>query len=116
MVNEQSKCLSYFLADQGYDVWLGNNRGNKYCRQHNDRHIKAPEFWDFSFQEMGQFDLPAMVDKITRESQCDALSYVGHSQGTSQMFASLCSPDTAEYMNSKVDVFVALAPIVYLVL
>lgn len=115
IVNEEKKCLAIHLARQGFDVWLGNNRGNKYCRQHSSISTESPEFWDFSFQEMGKYDLPAMVQEITKKTESEKISYVGHSQGTTQMFASLCSSDTSDFMNSKIDVFVALAPIVYIV-
>ncbi len=55
------------VAKANYDVWLGNTRGNKYSRSHmrlNPDSDKA--FWDYSFAEMGKFDIPANLDFITK--------------------------------------------------
>lgn len=44
---------------------MGNNRGNVYSRGHetlDPQHDK--EFYQYSFFEMGVYDLPAMVDYI----------------------------------------------------
>ena len=34
IVNEPEKAPAFVLARNGYDVWLGNNRGNKYAKGH----------------------------------------------------------------------------------
>jgi hypothetical protein len=47
-------------------VWLGNVRGNIYCMNHTTLTPKKHEFWDFSFQEMAEIDLPAMVDYVLK--------------------------------------------------
>lgn len=39
--------LAYKLVDQGYDVWLGNCRGNKYSRKHVKYDPEEPPFWRF---------------------------------------------------------------------
>ena len=81
--NFPHQSLGYILADSGMDVWLGNVRGNFYGEEHlsldSDKHS---EFWDFSFQEMAEYDLPAMVNYVKERSGQDKIYYVGHSQGS----------------------------------
>lgn len=113
VVNEQSKSLGFALADAGYDVWLGNNRGNKYSRANKRVSPSNPAFWNYSFQEMGMYDVKAQLTFVLNFAGVSNLVYVGHSQGTSQMFAALSDPATQAFVNSKVSVFIALAPITY---
>lgn len=51
---------------------------------------KSTEYWNFSFDEMAKYDQPALWKYILKETKQDKLTYVGHSQGTAQMFAALC--------------------------
>lgn len=69
------------MADQGYDVWMGNARGNKYSRAHNSLDPDGGlDFWNFSWNEIGSYDLPVMIDYALAESGQENLFYVGHSQ------------------------------------
>lgn len=78
-MNFPSESLGFILADAGYDVWLGNNRGNSYSREHVKYTVKDAEFWDFSFNEMAYYDLPSFVDYIINETGHDQIAYNGHS-------------------------------------
>ena len=65
----------------------------------------------YSFYENGKYDTTKQVSYALATSGQSKLTYVGHSQGTTQMFAMLS--DTT-FFNDKVDMFIACAPIVYL--
>jgi len=105
---DSSNSLPLVLAEAGYDVWLGNNRGNKYSCKHTHRKPAHEDFWDFSLDEMIRFDLPTMIEYVLEQTGAESLTLVGFSQGTAQGFACMSSyPQLAK----KVNLFVALAPV-----
>ncbi|CAH1105095.1 unnamed protein product [Psylliodes chrysocephalus] len=107
-----NKSLGLVLADAGFDVWLGNNRGNTWSRQHVtlDPDIDA-KFWDYSFETCGYYDLPAKIDYIIEQTGQEKIFYVGHSQGTTQFFAMTAL--RPEY-NDKIALMSALAPVAFM--
>jgi len=108
LINGRNESLAYLLADAGYDVFLGNARGNTYSRQHITRDPKTPEFWDWSFDEMIKYDAPALIERALLESAQDSLYYIGHSQGTMMGFGTFSElPQLA----AKVKMMFALAPV-----
>uniref|UniRef100_A0A6P7FLX9 Lipase 3-like n=1 Tax=Diabrotica virgifera virgifera TaxID=50390 RepID=A0A6P7FLX9_DIAVI len=113
IIKGPNDALGLALADQGYDVWLGNTRGNRYSRNHErlNPDIDTTEFWDFSFELTGRYDVAAKIDYILKQTGQQKLFYIGHSQGTSQFFA--LTSLRPEY-NDKVALMTALAPIAYL--
>lgn len=116
--NFETESLGYILADHGFDVWFGNNRGNTYGRSHVmlDPDDGTEEFWKFSWDEMAYYDLPAFINHIATETGYNSLGYIGHSEGTIQMFAAASSTAESEVLRdaiSKVNIFVALAPVAY---
>lgn len=101
------KGLAYVLADHGFDVWMGNARGNKHALSHATMNYTMTRFWEFSWEEIGVHDLPAMIDYILEVSGKESLYYIGHSQGTTSGYV-LCSMKP-EY-NNKIKIMFSLAP------
>ncbi|XP_037912093.1 lipase 3-like isoform X3 [Hermetia illucens] len=124
VISGPGKALAYILADAGYDVWLGNARGNTYSRRHVSMSNSDSRYWDFSWHEMAVYDIPAEIDYIydikAEESymnylddrgSSDDLLYIGHSMGTTMAFALLSS--RPEY-NNKIMAAFALAPVAFM--
>ena len=77
------------LANAGYDIWLGNSRGNKHSRHHTSLNPdKDKQFWNFTYQQMSDLDLPAMFEYIHNRTN-QKMHYLGHSQGTLIMHIAL---------------------------
>ena len=106
-ITEEERCLPYTLVNQGYDVWLGNNRGNKYSKKSTRHSPTSTRFWNFSMDEFAFHDIPNTIDYILDTTAQPSLSYVGFSQGTAQAFATL---SIHPGLNEKVNLFIGLAP------
>jgi lysosomal acid lipase/cholesteryl ester hydrolase len=103
----EERCLPFVLVEQGYDVWLGNNRGNKYSKKSIHHNPNSTKFWDFSMDEFAWHDIPDSIEYILECTKAATLGYVGFSQGTAQAFAAL---SIHPKLNERVNVFIALAP------
>jgi pimeloyl-ACP methyl ester carboxylesterase len=116
--NYEDQSLAYLLVDAGIkEVWLGNNRGNHYGRNHTnydpDRPAPNP-FWAFSFDEMAKYDAPAMIKYVKSQTGAGKVNWVGHSEGTMQMFAAGAYPSSLGGPTvdaTDINLFVALAPV-----
>eukprot|EP00004_Rigifila_ramosa_P015530 TRINITY_DN3611_c0_g1_i1.p1 TRINITY_DN3611_c0_g1~~TRINITY_DN3611_c0_g1_i1.p1 ORF type:complete len:439 (-),score=98.07 TRINITY_DN3611_c0_g1_i1:73-1359(-) len=102
--------LGFTLLESGFDVWLGNTRGNIHSQHHTSLSPTTEHFWQYDLDHLGAFDAPAIVSKVLELTQQKKLLYIGHSQGVTSIFAALSTqPDLAE----KVSLVVAVAPGVY---
>ncbi|KIJ65837.1 hypothetical protein HYDPIDRAFT_76439, partial [Hydnomerulius pinastri MD-312] len=106
LTNEE-RCIPFVLAEQGFDVWLGNNRGNKYSKKSVYYDPNSTKFWDYSLDDFAWHDIPDSIEYILGRTNASSLSYIGFSQGTAQAFAAL---SIHPQLNEKVNVFIALAP------
>lgn len=89
IMNYPEVAPAFVASTQGYDVWLNNTRGNTYSRKHVTLDPDSEAFWNFDWQEMGKYDVNGVLDYIIEETGYSKVAYVGHSQGTTQMFYAL---------------------------
>ncbi|KAJ4858465.1 alpha/beta hydrolase fold domain-containing protein [Trichoderma breve] len=106
-LTDEQRCLPFELVERGFDVWFGNNRGNKYSKKSIHSSPTSVEFWDFSIDEFAFHDIPNSIEYILETTGQESLSYIGFSQGTAQAFAALAIHPK---LNQQVNVFIALAP------
>jgi predicted alpha/beta hydrolase len=88
------RALALQLADAGFDVWLGNSRGNRYSRNHTrlDAEVHS-EFWSYSWDDLAQYDLPASIRYSMAVSQQSSLVYIGYSQVRAALFCCCSAAD-----------------------
>merc|ERR1711990_878148 len=85
-----SDSLPYMLSDAGYDVWLGNNRGNIFSVANSKMDINTQEFWDaVDVDNMASTDVPAIFDYVLETTKAPRLHWVGHSMGGGQLIFAL---------------------------
>lgn len=103
--------LAFRLAEAGYDVWLGNFRGNTYSREHCtlDPDVDQ-EYWHFTWDEMAKYDLPTSLEFVLSQTGYEKMFYVGHSMGsTTYMVMNSRNQSWAD----RVELATFLAPVAY---
>lgn len=115
LVNDPSLSVGIQLFNAGYDVWLSNSRGNLYSTNHTTlKPSFSKEFWNFTWADMGRFDVPANIAYVLEQTQQKDITFAGWSQGTSQFFVAMQDPKLRDYLAAKVNLFVAIAPVTYM--
>ena len=92
LIDEES--LGYALVSAGFDIWLGNVRGNRFSVTRDQ--ACSPEMWDLnhwdhSWHEHAREDLPKMLTLVLKKTGHSCLDYVGHSMGTTMFFLMVSS-------------------------
>ncbi|KAL6863797.1 hypothetical protein ACP4OV_016700 [Aristida adscensionis] len=108
-INSAEQSLGYILADNGFDVWVGNVRGTHWSKGHSTYSVHDKLFWEWSWQELAEYDLLAMLSYVYTVTQSKII-YIGHSQGTIMGLAALTMPEVVRMISSAA----LLCPISYL--
>ncbi|MQL78218.1 hypothetical protein Taro_010656 [Colocasia esculenta] len=108
-LNSVEESLGFILADQGFDVWVGNVRGTRWSLGHTSLSENKRAFWDWSWQDLAENDLRDMINYVYSITNSKVF-FVGHSQGTIMGLAALTIPDIAEMIEAAA----LLCPISYL--
>ena len=98
------------LKIKGFDVWMGNTRGNTWSKNHTylDTCKGCKDFWEFSWDDAALNDYPAEIDYILEQTGQEELLFVGYSMGTSQYL--LLLSERPEY-NDKIKAAYLMAPV-----
>ena len=111
VMHKPSLAPAFVLAKAGYDVWLGNSRGNKYSHSSSVQ-METKDFWNIGYENMGDGDITTEIEYVLKVTKQEKLAYIGHSQGTSQMYWALSHNE--EFFAKRVSVFIALGPVMRL--
>lgn len=109
VLKDEKESPAFVVANAGYDLWLGNNRGNRFSQAHETLDPKKKAFWQFTWEELGTKDTPAVMDYILKHTGASKLNYIGHSEGTTQVMAGASL--NPEVYTEKINHAVFLAPV-----
>ncbi|VAI90392.1 unnamed protein product [Triticum turgidum subsp. durum] len=110
LLGTPDQSLGFILADGGFDVWLANTRGTNTSRKHTSLSPKNPAFWDWSWDQIAEYDLPAVLEFVYHHTGRQKVHYIGHSLGTLIILAAFSEHKLLHLVRSAV----LLCPIAYL--
>jgi predicted alpha/beta-fold hydrolase len=78
--------LAIKLAELGYEVWIGHNRGSSFGQTSSEY---DESFWDYNIDHIIEFDLLCQIQKMFEISGKKKFAFVGQSQGGTQIMGLL---------------------------
>ncbi|KAH7939798.1 hypothetical protein HPB52_017485 [Rhipicephalus sanguineus] len=99
-LNYPSQSAGFMLADKGYDVWAMNTREAAKRCHHKEWDQSDPRYWEWSFNEIGQFDVAAAIELALTTTGASTLAILAFSQGFT---SSLVLLSTKPEYNAKVE-------------
>jgi pimeloyl-ACP methyl ester carboxylesterase len=90
-ISTTKNSLPFMLADSGYDVFMGSRRGTKFSTKHRNFSTESKEFWNFTWHQIGFYDLKAMIDFTLSTTNTSKCFYVGYSQANTELLVLLSS-------------------------
>ena len=81
ILNQCTKAPAFQLSDAGFDVWLGNLRGNHISSSHKLFSNDHEDYWDYSFEDYIDHDLHTFVHFVKTYTQSSKIVVIGHSLG-----------------------------------
>ncbi|XP_044254152.1 lipase member J-like [Tribolium madens] len=108
-VSQYNKSIAFWFWNAGYDVWMTNSRGTFYSKKHINLTSSDEEFWNFTFHEIGYYDLDAVIKHIKLATNRSKLIILANSMGftSSLVYASMKCEQAAE----NVQILIGLAPV-----
>ncbi|KAJ3621876.1 hypothetical protein MTP99_002427 [Tenebrio molitor] len=112
-VDVGNRSLAFQLADQGYDIWLGNNRGTRYSLKHQHYSSSDFDYWNYNWNDLSEHDMRASLQKVANVTdKAGSIIYVGHSRGTALMF--MFASEFPKEANQLIKGTIFLCPVAYL--
>lgn len=105
------KSIGFLLVENGFEIYLMASRGNTYSTEHVSLSTDSVAYWNFSWHEVGYYDIPANIDLITNITGNQNISFVGHSQGSTAFV--VLAATRPEYA-ARVSAAHLMAPVVYM--
>ncbi|XP_049274285.1 lipase 1-like [Rhipicephalus sanguineus] len=97
-VIEVDRSAGFLLAQRGYDVWSMNTREIAHRSRHKTMSQKDDRYWQWSFDEIGRYDIAAVIDLVLNVTGRSKVTLLVFSQGTA---ASLILLSTRPEYNEK---------------
>ncbi|NP_001149002.2 triacylglycerol lipase [Zea mays] len=110
VLSTPKQSLGFILADGGFDVWIANSRGTESSRRHTTLSPQDPAFWDWTWDQLADYDLPAVLEFVYNRTGGMKVHYVGHSLGTLIILAAFSENRLTDIVRSAA----LLCPIAYL--
>ena len=103
--------LPFLLMEEGYDVWIGHNRGTIHSLGHisKDSQESNSDYWNFNLDDYALLDLPANLEEVKKQTGAKKINYIGHSQGTTIFY--MLYMHNPNYIEESIEKFVSLGTV-----